>query len=95
VYTVIVEFTVNPDSRDQFMDRMLQQASDSLSNEEQCHTFDVAVDDADNNKIMLYELYTDKAAFQVHLDSDHFKTFDNDVQGMITNKKVWLLNRVS
>lgn len=95
MYTVIVEFTVDPNSRETFMPRMLQQASDSLSLEEHCHTFDVAVDETDENTIMLYELYSDKAAFQTHLASDHFKSFDQAVSEMIVNKKVWLLNQVS
>jgi quinol monooxygenase YgiN len=40
------------------------------------------------DKVFLYELYANKAAFDTHLASQHFQTFDTAVTAMIADKDV-------
>ena len=54
---------------------MLANAKVSRETEPGCRQFDVCVE-ADTGRTFLYELYDDRAAFEAHLASAHFKAFD-------------------
>ncbi|MBB6428312.1 putative quinol monooxygenase [Algisphaera agarilytica] len=92
MYVVTVLFEVAPEHVDSFRPEMLKQAENSLKLEPGCHQFDVCFDAEDPGKCFLYEKYTDRAAFDVHLASDHFKTFSETVADWVTGKTVhvWL-----
>ena len=51
---------------------MLGDAQGSVQNEPGCLRFDVIQDSADPNRIWLYEVYVDQAAFKAHLQTPHF-----------------------
>lgn len=88
MYIVTVTFEVAPQHAEAFRPTILAQATNSLSREEGCHQFDVAFD-ADNPAVcFLYEKYTDRAAFDLHLQSDHFKDFDATVASWVVRKEV-------
>ncbi|MEM9044455.1 MAG: putative quinol monooxygenase [Pseudomonadota bacterium] len=86
MFAVTVLFEVKPGEMDQFLPRMRQQAADSLTLEPDCAQFDVWTDPARPNEVYLYELYTDAAAFDAHLASDHFKSFASDVEAIVVDK---------
>ena len=48
----------------------------------------------DSRKCFLYEVYDSKAAFDEHLLTVHFKTFDEAVGPMLENKQVRALNLI-
>ena len=79
MYVITVEFIVAPEHAEAFQKRVQQQASDSLTKEPDCSVFEVCVDPKRPERIFLYEVYSDEAAFKLHLDSDHFKAFDAEV----------------
>jgi quinol monooxygenase YgiN len=86
---VLVEFRVKPETQSDFHRLMMENAAASLEREPGCHQFDVLVnEDAAGGRFVLYEIYEDVAAFQAHLQSDHYKTFDKAVSAMVTDKKV-------
>lgn len=86
MYVITVEFTINPAHQPEFMDAMRQQAHNSLELEKNCHHFDIAWSEEDQNLIFLYEVYTDRAAFEVHCASDHFRSFNRLISPWVTNK---------
>ena len=88
MYVVTVTFEVAPNDADTFRTLMLEQAANSLAKEPDCHFFDVCFAPDSPTTCFLYEKYTDRAAFDVHLASEHFKTFDTAVQPMLVNKQV-------
>lgn len=87
MYLVAVTFQIAPDNAQAFTARVQQQATDSLT-ETGCQRFDVWCDPTDPAKVFLYEIYDDRAAFDVHLASDHFKAFDAEVGPWITDKQI-------
>ena len=93
MYIVTVEFVVWPQYVEEFHQAMQLQAGNSLTREPDCHQFDVCTSDERENFVLLYEVYTDAAAFQFHLDSEHFRAFDQDVASWITDKKVQTCHR--
>ncbi len=94
MYVILVEFTLHPQHFDNFVARVRQQASDSLEREPGCHLFDVCVDPARDNFVLLYEVYEDRAAFDAHLAADHFLDFDATVSAWVSDKRVTALERI-
>lgn len=88
---IAVEFTINEEFVSQFRARIQQQAADSLTNESQCHQFDVCFDPSDQTKCFLYEKYTDQAAIEAHRSTDYFSSFASDVEPWVVSKdvKIW------
>ena len=95
MHVVTVEFRIADGCADKFLPRMRQQAQDSLEREADCVHFDVCVTSDDPNVVFLYELYRDPAAFQVHLESDHFKSFDADVADWVEARSIRQWQRLS
>lgn len=87
-YAVVVLFTIKPDALEDFIPLMRANAQTSLLEEVGCQQFDVATDPARPNEVFLYEVYSDRAAFEAHLASAHFKKFDLAVTDMIAAKDV-------
>lgn len=88
MYVVTVLFEVAGEAATAFLERVRRQAADSLSREPACRRFDVCVDPAMPRRVFLYELYDDRAAFDAHLASGHFKAFDREVAAMVLAKRV-------
>lgn len=90
---VTVTFKLKPGTHDQFLPLMLENARTSLANEASCLQFDVCLGD-DPGDIFLYEVYSDAAAFQLHLESPHFKAFDKAISDMVASKQVHVFSEV-
>ncbi|MDW3183506.1 putative quinol monooxygenase [Roseobacter sp.] len=88
MFAVVVTFQIKPNHVADFLPLMTRNAATSLAEEPGCHQFDVATDPARPEEVFLYELYEDAAAFDAHLASEHFKSFDAAVTDMIAAKSV-------
>ncbi|WP_029057259.1 putative quinol monooxygenase [Stappia stellulata] len=88
MFAVVVTFRIVPEKMQTFLPLMLENARASRTNEKGCHQFDVATDAARPDEVFLYELYTDRAAFDAHLESAHFRAFDAETSSMIAEKTV-------
>jgi quinol monooxygenase YgiN len=88
VFVVAVTFRLHSKHADAFLAAVQENARLSLEHEPECHRFDVAVGEDGPETVFLYELYTDRAAFDVHLASQHFKAFDARVADWIVAKDV-------
>ncbi|WDR04531.1 putative quinol monooxygenase [Devosia rhodophyticola] len=93
MFAIIVEFEIKSGQFEAFLARVEQQAADSLRLEPNCQQFDVLVDPARANRVMLYEVYNTPDDFQTHLKADHFKAFDAEVGPMVAAKRVDQLHR--
>lgn len=88
MYVVTVVFEVYPDQARRFLARVRQQAEESLAREEGCHRFDVCKDPEAETRVFLYEIYDHRAAFEAHLASPHYASFDREASTMIRAKSV-------
>lgn len=93
MYVITVSFTVKPEHVEAFAGAMETQAGTSLEDEEGCVQFDVCTDPDDPTLFFLYEIYVDRAAFDAHLASAHFETFDATVAPWIASKTVHAYER--
>ncbi len=86
MFVITVEFQIKPEHVEDFMPLMLENAEASLTKEPGCHQFDVCIAPDDPTKVFLYELYTDKSAFETHKQMDHFKAFDANTADWVVKK---------
>jgi len=93
MFVVTVEFQVKPSRHAAFMLEMAANAIASVEHEPGCRQFDVCIAKDDPNKVFLYELYDDKAAFDLHLKAPHFLTFDATVKDWVERKIVNIWTR--
>ena len=88
MYVVTVTFRLHAAQAEAFLDAIQENARLSLEIEPGCHRFDVAVGEDGPDTVFLYEHYTDRAAFDAHLASAHFKAFDAKVSDWVASKDV-------
>ena len=93
MYVVAVDFRIHPGRIEAFLPLMLKQARNSLDNEPGCRTFDVCQNPKTTEEVFLYEVYDNRAAFDAHMASDHFRTFDAAVADLVAEKHVRFLDR--
>lgn len=86
---VLVEFTLVPEARDDFRALVLENAATSLAEEPGCRQFDVLIPEGDpGDRVVLYEIYDDAAAFEAHLATEHYRRFAAAVEPMARAKTV-------
>lgn len=88
MYVVAVDWQTRPDSAEAFATLLREQARNSLAAEPDCHRFDICQDPAAPETFFLYELYTDKAAFEAHLTSPHMQDFAPQADALTARKTV-------
>jgi (4S)-4-hydroxy-5-phosphonooxypentane-2,3-dione isomerase len=92
MYVVTVVFEPKAEHAPAFRAAMLANAKASREAEPGCRQFDVCVE-PDTDRIFLYEVYDDRAAFDAHLAADHFKAFDASVRDWVARKDVRIYRR--
>ncbi|KXF82941.1 putative quinol monooxygenase [Enterovibrio coralii] len=92
MYVVTVMFKVSNGYFNVFSNLVLQNAALSLE-EPGCLQFDVCFDEP-NQTVFLYEKYTSRLAFEQHLVTAHFFSFDQACIGKLDEKTVQCFERV-
>lgn len=80
MYVIVAPIKIKPGHAKEFIEAMLLDAKGSVENELGCLRFDVIQDEEDPNRIYLYEVYKDKAAFEAHLTMPHLKKWRETVK---------------
>ena len=87
-FSIIVNFRLKPGARSAFRRLIDANARESAVREPGCRRFDVLEPVGEADRIMLYEIYTDRAAFDAHLRSEHFARFDTESATLLSSKSV-------
>ena len=95
MYVVTVQFRLHPKRVAEFMPLVVANATDSREREPGCRQFDVCGNSGEPTLVFLYEVYDDRAAFDAHLRTPHFRSFDAAVREMIAEKVVRAWQRVA
>ena len=66
---LVVDFTLEPGTKARFLDIIREHASKTLENETGCLQFEVCDPMESENRVFLYEMYADDAAFEAHKTS--------------------------
>jgi quinol monooxygenase YgiN len=92
-FVIVAEFEVRPEGLDRFLELAKLDASQSVAKEPGCHQFDVTVD-REGNRVLLYEVYDDQAAFDAHLQTPHLEAFRAAIEPLVVSRNVRRLTRV-
>jgi len=88
MFVVTVTFEVKKEAIHDFRAAVLQQANESLTQEPGCRRFDVCLDPARPERVFLYEIYDDSAAFDSHRRTRHYARFIEASAPLLAGKAV-------
>ena len=88
MHVLVVEFRIHVAHVAAFASAIDENARASVAHEPGCRQFDLCRDPTDATLFFLYELYDDEAAVQAHLQSPHFRRFDEPTQAWVASKQV-------
>jgi autoinducer 2-degrading protein len=94
-FVLTVEFEVKPENVERFHVLIAENARSSVANEPGCRQFDVTQAQDQPNRILLYEVYDDVAAFEAHTTMPHVAAFFAEARPMITSQTARRLDRVA
>ena len=87
-FVIVVEFKIKPGEMQNFRRLIDDNARASVRDEPGCSRFDVLADRKDADRILLYEIYDDRAAFDAHLKTSHFAVFNAKSAPLVADKTV-------
>lgn len=87
-YAITVDFRLKPGGREEFRRLIDNNARDSCRDEPGCQRFDVLEPKGEPDRILLYEIYDDRAAFEAHIKTPHFAVFDKASASLVIEKRV-------
>jgi (4S)-4-hydroxy-5-phosphonooxypentane-2,3-dione isomerase len=87
-FAIIVEFRLKPGVRAEFRRLMDVNARLTAQSEPGCRRFDVVEPRGEPDRVMLYEIYDDEAAFEAHLKAAHFLDFDAASAPLVIDKTI-------
>lgn len=79
MYVIIAAIQIKDGHKDEFIEALLDNAKGAANDEPGCLRFDVIQDSADANRLWLYEVYKDEAAFQAHSRTPHYQKMHETV----------------
>ena len=87
-FAITVDFILKPGAMASFRTLMDKNARDSCAHEPGCRRFDVLVPTEVGDRVFLYEIYDDRAAFDAHLRTPHFDVFNRESEALVLSKEV-------
>jgi autoinducer 2-degrading protein len=87
-FALVVRFVLVPDTRAGFLALVADNAAQSVREEPGCCRFDVLEVLDRPDEVLLYEIYHDRAAFDLHLASAHYRRFDAATRTLVAQKTV-------
>jgi quinol monooxygenase YgiN len=88
LFAILVDFRLKQNTRPEFRRLIDINADASVRNEPGCLQFDVLEPEGEGDRVLLYEIYADKAAFEAHLRTEHFRIFAGASEALCLEKKV-------
>jgi quinol monooxygenase YgiN len=85
-FVLVVDIRIKPGNEEAFMSRLTENARNARQ-EPGCRQFDVLVDPKDRTKVMLYEVYDNEAAFEVHQQTPHFKKYVAEAVSLLASRE--------
>ncbi|MEQ1955856.1 putative quinol monooxygenase [Mesorhizobium sp. CN2-181] len=87
-FVIIVDFRLKAGARGAFRPLMDANAIASVRDEPGCRRFDVVEPHGQSDRVLLYEIYDDAAAFDAHCRSPHFLSFDAASAPLVDDKRI-------
>ena len=92
-FVLQVTIQIKPENVESFMQK-LQENAKAARKEAGCSQFDVLVDPKDRTRVMLYEVYLDETAFEVHQQGTAFKKYVAEAVPLLASRERQFWKRV-
>lgn len=92
LFAIVVDFHLKQGARSEFRRLIDANADASVRTEPGCLQFDVLEPEGEADRVLLYEIYSDKAAFDAHRQTEHFRIFAVASEALCLQKKVTSCN---
>jgi autoinducer 2-degrading protein len=86
--SLFVKITLKPGTRDKFLEVASAHRGRVLDREPGCHHFDVLVPDDEENQVCLYEIYEDRAAFDLHVATEYMAAYREQTGDFTTGREL-------
>jgi quinol monooxygenase YgiN len=86
-FVVIAEFVVKPGCIDAFLALAQDDASHSVADEPGCRQFDVVQVEEAPLRVLFYEVYDSRAAFDAHLRTPHLARFREGFPALVLEER--------
>ena len=95
-YVITVAFGLVEGTAEAFHRLVRENAALSVAREPGCLRFDILTPSGAGHDcdVLLYEIYDNRAAFDAHLLSEHYRTFDEATRAMVAKKTVAVFSLV-
>ena len=94
-FVLIVDFEVQPGKSDEVLKLVSENARNSVAKEPGCYQFDVLRVADQPDRLMLYEVYENEAAFKAHGTMPHIQEFLAKARPMFVKTTMTKLTRKS
>jgi quinol monooxygenase YgiN len=98
MFIVVAPVQIKKGFKERFVEEIIGDAKGSVTHEAGCLRFDVVQDCNDPDRVWLYEVYRDEAAFQAHKQTPHFLRWldatkdwidEGPVEAVIGGSNIW------
>ena len=87
-FVILVEFNLKPGCLEPFTAAVRENAALSVRDEPGCRRFDVLAPRDGSERVVLYEIYEGRDAFDDHLKTPHYARFKETTEDMIAGQVV-------
>ena len=91
-FVILVDFTLKPGAVEGFLAAVGRNAAASVKDEPGCRRFDVLTPEANDDHVVLYEIYASREAFAEHLKTAHYAAFKDATEGLVLTSTVGRLD---
>jgi autoinducer 2-degrading protein len=87
-FVIVVDFKIKPGEMKNFRRLIDDNAKASVKDEPGCRRFDVLANRQDADRLLLYEIYDSRAAFDAHVKTPHFAVFNEASAPFVADKTI-------
>lgn len=93
--TVVVRVTVRPDATEKVRDALLKLVEPTLNKDDGCINYDLYQDNDNPSLFFFLETWESDEHLKKHLDSEHIKAYRKATEGLIKQRDLYCLTRIS
>jgi autoinducer 2-degrading protein len=95
LYINAVNIDVVPGQIENYLAAIKEVGATAIKTEPGCSEFDITVSQKDPNRLFIFEVYDNTAAFDAHLKSDHYKKYAAAVKDIVAKREVHPLSSIA
>ena len=82
-FVILADFALKPGATAAFLEQVGRNAAASVKDEPGCRRFDVITPEDADDRVVLYEIYDSREAFEAHRGTPHFAAFQRATESLI------------